>query len=47
MLYRMKELWTYWGASFPGEEKMLKRIKKCTRPEEYEGLARELIGSLC
>ena len=46
MLYRMKELWTYWGASFPGEEKMLKRIKKCTRPEEYEGLARELIGSL-
>ena len=43
MLYRMKELWTYWGDSFPDGEKLLKKIKKCVRPEEYYALARDLM----
>ncbi len=31
----MKELWTYLGEMFPGKERLLKKIKKAGRMEEY------------
>lgn len=38
LLAKMKELWIFLSVSFPGSEKLVKQIKKCTRAEEYDGL---------
>ena len=35
-LFKMKELWSYMGDSFPGTEKQIKQIKKSNRLSEYE-----------
>lgn len=35
-LFKMKELWSYMGDSFPGAEKQIKQIKKANRLNEYE-----------
>ncbi len=35
-IFRMKELWTYTGKSFEGNEKPLKAIKKAKNTKEYE-----------
>ena len=35
-LFKMKELWSYMGESFPGTEKQIKQIKKANRLSEYE-----------
>lgn len=35
-LFKMKELWSYMGESFPGAEKQIKQIKKSNRLSEYE-----------
>ena len=35
-LFKMKELWSYMGESFPGAEKQIKQIKKSNRLIEYE-----------
>ena len=35
VLFKMKELWTYLGEMFPGKERLLKKIKKAGRMEEY------------
>ena len=35
VLFKMKELWTYLGMEFAGQERLLKRIKKAGRMEEY------------
>ena len=35
-LFKMKELWSYMGESFPGAEKQIKQIKKANRLSEYE-----------
>lgn len=35
VLYRMKELWFYMGASFTNSEKYSKKIKKCQHLSEY------------
>lgn len=36
VLFKMKEIWSYLGASFPGQEKTLKRIRKAQRLDVYE-----------
>ncbi len=41
-LYKMKELWTYLGDSFPGKEKALKKIRKAGDMIRYESAVREV-----
>lgn len=36
VLFKMKEFWVYAGCSFPGEEKLLKRIKKASGLADYD-----------
>lgn len=36
VLFKMKELWTYWIRNFPGEEKTLKKILKAKKLKDYE-----------
>ena len=42
LLGRMKQLWAYFISSFPGNEKLLKKINKVGREEEYLRLMGEL-----
>lgn len=44
VLFKMKEIWTYLGKSFPGQEKLVKKILKSKHLLEYEMLAREIIS---
>lgn len=44
VLFKMKELWVYLGEQFPGEEKVLKQIRKAQRLADYESAARYLLG---
>lgn len=37
VLHKMKELWSYWQASFTGCEKAMKRLRKAQHLTEYEG----------
>lgn len=41
-LFKMKELWTWWAVQFPGQEKILKQIKKTTSLMEYKQLVKSL-----
>lgn len=41
-LFKMKELWFYLGALFPGEEKLLKKVKKAKSGAEYEAAVAQL-----
>lgn len=41
-LFKMKELWTWWAVMFPGQEKILKKIKKANDLKEYRLLVKEL-----
>ena len=41
-LFKMKELWTWWAVQFPGQEKILKKIKKANDLKEYKGLVNSL-----
>lgn len=41
-LFKMKELWTYLGESFPGREKALKKIRKAGSIAQYEAAVREV-----
>lgn len=43
-LFKMKELWTYFGESFQGKDKALKRIRKAGSMALYEAAVRELFG---
>jgi tRNA-dihydrouridine synthase len=36
VLFKLKELWSYWIWQFPGEEKLFKQIKKCNNLTEYK-----------
>lgn len=42
VLFKMKELWVYLAAQFPEEERLIKKMKKANRLEEYEKLEAEL-----
>ncbi len=37
-LFKMKELWAYWGENFADADRHLKKIRKCERVAEYECL---------
>ena len=41
-LFKLKELWTWWAVMFPGQEKVLKKIKKATSLNEYKQLVKLL-----
>ena len=41
-LFKMKEIWVYLGEFFPGEEKIMKKIKKTNSTAEYKAVQREL-----
>lgn len=43
VLFKMKEIWSYLGASFPGQEKALKRIRKAQRLDAYEDAVMTLL----
>lgn len=43
VLFRMKELWSYWGTQFQGQEKQLKQIKKASTLKEYETIVKVLL----
>lgn len=42
-LFKMKELWTWWGVQFPGQEKLLKQIKKANTLVEYRAIVKSLV----
>ena len=44
VLFKMKEFWSYAEKLFPGEEKILKKIKKATRLCDYEQAVGMLFG---
>ena len=43
VLYRMKELWTYWRTLFDGKEREIKRLLKAKKYAEYEEYAYSII----
>ena len=45
VLFKMKEIWCYWGISFPGCEKHLKRIRKAERLDRYEEAVKSIIDA--
>ncbi len=45
VLHKMKELWSYWQASFTGCEKAMKRLRKAQHLAEYEGAVDYLFAS--
>ena len=45
-LFKMKEVWVYLSEFVPGEEKLMKRIKKSNSTAEYKAVVRELWGRL-
>ena len=36
VLYKMRELWSYWQTLFDGKERDIKRLLKAKKYEEYE-----------
>lgn len=46
LLFRMKELWTWWGRQFPEQEKLLKQIKKTNHLTEYRTLVKQLVNEI-
>jgi len=45
VLFKMKELWSYWSNHFKGQEKYIKKIKKANTLAEYRPLVNLLIQS--
>ena len=46
LLFRMKELWTWWRLLFPNQEKLIKKIKKTNTLLEYRPLVKQVIQTL-
>ncbi|MCI9073710.1 MAG: hypothetical protein HFH80_13100 [Lachnospiraceae bacterium] len=44
VLFRMKELWSYFGESFPGKDRAMKKIRKAGNMAQYEAALREVFG---
>lgn len=44
VLFRMKELWSYFGESFPGKDRAMKKIRKAGNMAQYEASLREVFG---
>lgn len=45
VLFKMKELWTYLGSQFKGQERILKKIKKSARIRDYKAVTDQLFDS--
>lgn len=45
VLYRMKELWTYWKPQFDGKERDIKRLLKTKKYKEYEDAVSAVISA--
>lgn len=45
VLYRMKELWTYWKPQFNGKEREIKRLLKTKKYKEYEDAVTAVIST--
>ena len=45
-MFRMKENWRHMIWMFDGNEKLLKKLRKCTDVNEYRGLVREIFHTL-
>lgn len=43
VLFKMKEIWCYLGGAFPGQEKVLKKIRKAEFLDRYEAAVEELL----
>ena len=43
VLYRMKELWTYWRVLFDGKDKDIKRLLKAKKYAEYEEIVLRIL----
>lgn len=43
VLHRMKEFWVYWACNFPEQDKIIKKIRKSNRIEEYKSYMSSLI----
>lgn len=43
VLYRMKELWTYWRVLFDGKDKDIKRLLKAKKYAEYEEIVHRIL----
>lgn len=46
ILSKMKELWIFLSTSFPGSEKHMKQIKKCSRMDDYDRIVESLFRDL-
>ena len=44
VLYKMKELWTYWRLSFDGVDRDIKHLLKAKKYAEYESILRNIRG---
>ena len=45
VLYKMRELWTYWQDLFDGKDRDIKRLLKAKKYAEYEVIAYHLLNS--
>lgn len=45
VLFKMKELWSYWGTQFKEQHKLLKQIKKTDTLVEYQSLVKQLLDA--
>jgi len=43
VLYKMRELWTYWQSLFDGRERDIKRLMKAKRCAEYEDIVNHIL----
>jgi hypothetical protein len=46
VLYKMRELWSYWQVLFDGRERDIKRMNKAKKYAEYEDIAKDILDSL-
>ena len=44
VLYKMRELWTYWQVLFEGKERDIKRLLKAKKYKEYEEAAYHILA---
>ena len=45
VLYKMRELWTYWQVLFEGNERDIKRLLKAKKYAEYEAIANRILAN--
>lgn len=46
VLFKMKELWSYMIQLYPGQDKILKKIRKATHPSDYTAAVAELFKNM-